>query len=478
MWYRKLSRLLGFFCLILAGDCFGGSFLTEWTQQVNGTSPGINKGSEYGYMMGGSVSARVPTKSDPVFSAQGPKFAIGCGGVDIFLGSFAMANQEYLVAKAERMINQAPFVAFDMALKTLCQSCSQTMKDLNAALDRFNSLQLDECQSTKAILAYAADPLVDDPNLGEEVQRWKQSSGATSFWHGSADDIRADGGKVTTAQVDEMLAGCPKAVRDVFGQSGSVLAHLGEKLGYPESHTNAVRGIHGDIIVIKKDGYQVKYDPPCGAGGLVSLEDFIAGHVAQKVVENDDITTTCTDIKQRNEGMDEDLVTHSGRVLQQVQGKLRNRQALSNTEKAVIQSSGLPLQRLMKIGVSTRMEEALVSEVSRLLAMDQAYRMLSDLTAIADQSANVAMQIASTMGEQPVDCRVRIMAGAIQGFEKIKQSAAKANERIGKEYSAALAQSQDRLSQLAAMADMQDKHNKETSDKVVRGKSFQLGAGK
>ena len=74
--------------------------------------PQVYKGAERGYYFGGSFSGRVPVKSDPLVSIQPPRLSVGCGGIDVFTGSFSMLNPEYLVQKAERVLESAPFTAF------------------------------------------------------------------------------------------------------------------------------------------------------------------------------------------------------------------------------------------------------------------------------------------------------------------------------------------------------------------------------
>ena len=70
--------------------------------------------------------------NDHLFSAQAPRFKVGCGGIDLFMGGFSFLNVNYLVQKFQKILQAAPAMAFDLALSTLCQQCSNIMKSLEA----------------------------------------------------------------------------------------------------------------------------------------------------------------------------------------------------------------------------------------------------------------------------------------------------------------------------------------------------------
>lgn len=76
---------------------------------------------------------------------------MGCGGIDGFLGGFSFLDPDYLVEKAQRAMQAAPYVAFDMALKTMCKECADTLGKIEQITNFLNGIQLNECALAKPI---------------------------------------------------------------------------------------------------------------------------------------------------------------------------------------------------------------------------------------------------------------------------------------------------------------------------------------
>ncbi|WP_237384784.1 conjugal transfer protein TraH [Yersinia enterocolitica] len=65
--------------------------------------------------------------------------------MDAFLGGFSFLDPDYLVEKAQRAMQAAPYVAFDMALKTMCKECADTLGKIEQITNFLNGIQLNEC---------------------------------------------------------------------------------------------------------------------------------------------------------------------------------------------------------------------------------------------------------------------------------------------------------------------------------------------
>ncbi len=452
---REYITLFKALCLvsalfILPGFAQAANLLDTWMDQQTVTKPGVYKGSEYGYLTAGSYSSRTRLRGDPFFTLTPPKIQVGCGGIDIFMGSYGFVDQKFFETKLRRILAGAPAAAFELAFKALCASCADTMKSVNTWLDSMNSMQLDECKASKALVATIASPLSDNKQITEDIVSFQQSV-AGNFWRDETEKIQAAGGVVTTAQIDGLLAGCPAQVRDVFGRSGSVLSHIGDKLGYPSGHMDFVRGLFGDIIIEKRDGYMVKFDPPCSANAALSLQRFISGHAEQKIVGIDGITTQCVEVKRTVNGVSDNLEAHSKMVMAAYQTKIKTKGALTPAEKASLETSGFPVSRIAQISVTTKLEDNLLEEFGRLWAMDRAYRMLGDVAAIAEEAFNLATMIQSTASEQPNSCKIHIMAGAMEGFSRLKDSSWKLHQSITREYGQAIAEAEQKISHLSTI---------------------------
>ncbi len=162
-----LALILG----LIVGTFARAGFVDDWITQHTETSPGYFEGQKRGYFTGGSFSARWPQTKDYLVSVEPPRLQFGCGGIDAFMGGFSFMNFEYLVQKLQRILQAAPAAAFDLALKTLCEPCSNVIKSMNAMSDALNHLQLDDCKAATVIAARAMDPFTDNAKIHAEAQK-------------------------------------------------------------------------------------------------------------------------------------------------------------------------------------------------------------------------------------------------------------------------------------------------------------------
>lgn len=87
------------------------SFFNDMGASANATGVAY-QGQSAGYYSLGSVWARFPQKSVYPANIQLPKVRAGCGGIDIFSGSFSFINMAEFVANLKAIANNAIGFAF------------------------------------------------------------------------------------------------------------------------------------------------------------------------------------------------------------------------------------------------------------------------------------------------------------------------------------------------------------------------------
>ena len=121
---------------------------------ANVTSAGSYKTQSGGYYTGGSIYARVPTKSYQLFNFQPPSIKAGCGGIDAHLGSFSHIGKDLIKALRTVPSNAAGY-AFNLALQTYVPQVYNTMQKLNDIAREINSLNINSCETASALVAGA-----------------------------------------------------------------------------------------------------------------------------------------------------------------------------------------------------------------------------------------------------------------------------------------------------------------------------------
>jgi len=107
-------------------------------------------------------------------------------------------DSSYLVNKLQGILSGAASVAFDMALKTLCEQCANTIKNFEALSDQLNSMQIDDCAVSKELVGMVMDENgfhsieVMKERLGTAIKENKLSQGIADMWHHASEQDKAN----------------------------------------------------------------------------------------------------------------------------------------------------------------------------------------------------------------------------------------------------------------------------------------------
>ena len=112
--------------------------MNKFWNKLGGTS---NSNSAYvnqsaGYYTGGSINARVPVIQERPFNIQTPKITAGCGGIDMFTGSFTHVNGEQFIAAGKAIGSNAIGYAFQLGLEALSPVIANTIGKLQEVIDK------------------------------------------------------------------------------------------------------------------------------------------------------------------------------------------------------------------------------------------------------------------------------------------------------------------------------------------------------
>jgi conjugative transfer pilus assembly protein TraH len=132
---------------------------TRWGGRVNVTDPGAYNAQTRGFIIGGSLSARVPRTSLQPFSWKEPYIKAGCGGIDIFGGSFSFINAEQFTQFLQAIGQNALGYAFSLGLEAVCPTCNATISKLRQYMNDMNKYGMDSCMAAKALVNTAGDAM-------------------------------------------------------------------------------------------------------------------------------------------------------------------------------------------------------------------------------------------------------------------------------------------------------------------------------
>jgi conjugative transfer pilus assembly protein TraH len=114
--------------------------------------PTAFQGQSAGYYSLGNVWTRFPQKTTNIANLQLPRARAGCGGIDIFAGSFSFINASEIVAMLKAVANNAVGFAFSLAIDTVCPECSKIMQEFSQKAQLMNNLNINSCEMAQGLV--------------------------------------------------------------------------------------------------------------------------------------------------------------------------------------------------------------------------------------------------------------------------------------------------------------------------------------
>lgn len=242
----------------------------------NVTQPGVYETTRRGVIAGGGANVRSRRMNIQLVSFEPPNIKGGCGGIDVFLGSFSYINLDQFISFLRAIAANAAGYAFQMALKVSCGVCSNVMEAMQTLAQRMNNMNMSSCQLAEGLVTdtYAAlqgktdfTNTIKNVKEGLSLDTNEDKSGATQ---GQEKAFNANPQKYTEEQLGNIVW---KALRknDVnlwFGLSNNELSMM-----------EALMSITGTVVLEKaKPGVTPLIFPKSTYdGGLVTMRDLIEG---------------------------------------------------------------------------------------------------------------------------------------------------------------------------------------------------------
>ena len=133
------------------GDSMDG-FMEDMGAAANVTGPSAFEGQAAGYYSLGNVWTRFPQKTTNIANLQLPRARAGCGGIDIFAGSFSFINASEMVALLKAVANNAVGFAFSLAIDTICPECNKIMQEFSQKAQLMNELSINSCEAAQGLV--------------------------------------------------------------------------------------------------------------------------------------------------------------------------------------------------------------------------------------------------------------------------------------------------------------------------------------
>ncbi|MFS7223157.1 conjugal transfer protein TraH [Rahnella inusitata] len=432
-----MKDLKGIFIIFVAMlspvTSYAANWADKWFDNAIYDTPSSFNSQTRGYYTMGGFTARTTTSTDYPITISPPRLSVGCGGIDGFLGGFSFLDPDYLVEKAQRAMQAAPYVAFDMALKTMCKECADTLGKVEQLTNFLNGIQLNECSLAKPIATAAIerDPMALQ-GLWTEMTGTKNLDEATDrMWSDTTSKIKAADDK-PIADLKSMISGCPVEFRDLM-QHGSIVQRAAAKVGMAD-YADTIRGYMGDVWIESKTTDKIPVATSvssCPQNKKFSLDDMLNGRSFVKTIDKQCVPSGARPVR-----------TVVYQKMESIVSRMKNNQPLSTENIAFINSTNLPVMVMLKQAVVTGQEEVVLNVLSELVGLYYSYFIFTDLYRNTENTFDKVNEMVSSPMSDPnagsKPCRMDLFKPAIAKFDDLIQQSHTASTKVEAAYTSRL----------------------------------------
>ena len=119
---------------------------------ANVTAPNVVQSQFRGAISGGSVYVRAPVSTIQLISFDPPRLSMGCGGIDLYLGSFSFITADKLTQFIRNIAQNAAPLVFQLAIESAFPHLGANLKEFRAMAQQMNDSQRSSCQVAQTLV--------------------------------------------------------------------------------------------------------------------------------------------------------------------------------------------------------------------------------------------------------------------------------------------------------------------------------------
>jgi conjugative transfer pilus assembly protein TraH len=136
---------------------------------INVTTPGVYETASRGAVSGGGLTLRNRISTANLIAITPPSAKGGCGGINLYSGSFSFINGEEFVAMMRNVASNAVGVvsgfAFEMAIEAMDSATNGVLRNLTNKIQSLNQMFSNSCQLAQGIVQGTADAFKEKRDL-------------------------------------------------------------------------------------------------------------------------------------------------------------------------------------------------------------------------------------------------------------------------------------------------------------------------
>ena len=354
----------------------------------NTTSPHAYHGQQAGYYTGGNVSMRTQVRDVQIMQLNLPSYRSGCGGIDIYAGSFSLIDAKEMKEVLQNTLNSGGAYAFTLALETASPMIENVMNKWNDFRNKLNQASLNSCETAEALVGGMW------PRVRGAQQRVCEDVGSSTNYF--SDWAQARQGCGAGGDFDKAINSGKKDSRfkDLIIDNGNVVWKAIQRRPFLQSDSELAElfmSLSGTVILYK-DGNSIQhlsYPPLVDNNNLVKA--LLNGGKA--TIYHCDSTDTDGCLHPKADKVitissDNAFKSRVAKLLRNMAQKVVTDSPLTNEEIGLLQATSLPVYKMLSVQAAYMKDGNLpdIEQYADVIAADILYQYLHESLSIIKSS--------------------------------------------------------------------------------------------
>ena len=380
----------------------------------NYTAPGAFRGQAYNTYTGGNLMMRTPSKVYQLAAIQFPSAKAGCGGIDVFGGSFSHISADEFKNMLKNITAALPGIAFQLALEAVSPLLGGLTKWAKGLETWINNARINSCETAKAIVSTAAESLGYSSqetcaDLAIEMGMESDRDAARRRCSSDRPSILASARGSGDANVRNKAPFVGNLTWKALQRTGSYL---------DDAERELIMSMVGTVIYYPEEDAR---DPEPVAPTLTSISQLLYGQAAGSGTNVVQHMLSCNnysdcDVVSLNTAYNHTPFTAKVETLMRsIAEKIATRTAIPNNSAEVgfVNQTTEPVYKMLSIGTSipgSGLADSLIAQYRDLIAADYAYVFLDRNLRVGLAALEKDFTLQQTQREQAIYIRQRAMA--------------------------------------------------------------------
>lgn len=367
------------------------AFFNDAGGAANVTGPSAFEGQSAGYYSLGNLWTRFPQKSVSPFNLQLPSARAGCGGIDLFSGSFSFINTSEIVAMLKATANNALGFAFKLAIDSISPEIGKVMDEFAQKAQLLNQMNISSCETAQALVGGIWPQM--DTTRATICEAVGNSQGIFSDWAAARQNCNNGNRRDSTIAANSDPAMKDQLVGEPHNYTWEALRKSQKFGAFDKEFSEYIMTLVGTVVTRPSTdpsvGGQVTMVGPAEEAVVTALLDGTSGGATVNILRCDE-ETLCLNISTQTLAIPESaaLRPRIAAMIKDIATKIRTDVAIDAAEKQLLNMSSIPLFKILAVQSAARytLTDGEIQTLAEIVSVDILNAMIDNMLDRVEQA--------------------------------------------------------------------------------------------